>query len=115
MALIEATTTNSTLVGREQNPILELPRSRGGEVTRGEILHSILEQPELVQLVERVDAAAYRTFMLYSDLAPLWPAIYEVFPEYQLVLCDAATGRHVAHGNMAPSVDALPARIGFRR
>jgi GNAT superfamily N-acetyltransferase len=115
------------LVAPERNPIIDLPRSRRrrqgerhlvvvpeqrpellpqpvGEVTRSEILQSTAEQPELVQLVEQVDAAAFRTFMLYSDLGPLWSAVYEVFPEYQLVLRDAATGGHVAHGNMVPFV-----------
>ena len=58
MASIEATTTKGALAARERNPNMEHPRSRGGEVTRGEILQSISEQPELVELVEGVDAAA---------------------------------------------------------
>jgi GNAT superfamily N-acetyltransferase len=103
MAVIEVTTSSGALVAREQNP-MELPRSRGGGVTGSEVLHSVRERPGLVQLVKGVDAAAYRTFMLFSDLTPLWPAIYEEFPEYQLVLVDAGTGRHLAHGNMVPFV-----------
>jgi GNAT superfamily N-acetyltransferase len=102
MASIEATTTKGALAARERNPNIKHPRSRGGEVARGEILQSISEQPGLVELVEGVDAAAFPTFMLCSDLTPLWPAIYEVFSEYQLVLRDASTGRHLAHGNMVP-------------
>src|SRR2546423_7750536 len=74
------------------------------EVVGGEVLRSIAEQPELVQVVQGVDAVAYPAFMQHSDLTPLWPAIYEVFPEYQLVLSDSDTGRHIAHGNMVPFV-----------
>jgi hypothetical protein len=71
---------------------------------RGEVLQSISEQPELVQVVEGVDAVAYPTFMHHSDLTPLWPAIYESFSDHQLALTDGDTGRHLAHGNMVPFV-----------
>jgi hypothetical protein len=102
MASVEAAASKGAVVAKERNQNMELPPPRGGEVARGGILQSILEQPELLQIVKGVDAAAYPTFMLHSDLTPLWPAIYEVFPEYQLVLRDGGTGRHLAHGNMVP-------------
>jgi hypothetical protein len=78
--------------------------SHPGSVSRSEVLQSISEQPELVHVVEDVDEIAYPTFMQHSDVTPLWPAIYEVFSEYQLVLSDGDTGRHLAHGNMVPFV-----------
>jgi hypothetical protein len=64
--------------------------------------HSIAARPEQRAVVDRVDAEAYPEFMGHTDLAPWWPVIYGTFPEYQLILADAQTGRHLAHGNLLP-------------
>jgi hypothetical protein len=40
--------------------------------------------------------------MRFSDLARYWRVIYPTFPEYQLILTDATTGQHLAHGNLVP-------------
>jgi hypothetical protein len=63
---------------------------------------SLASRPELQATIERVDAATSPTFMQYADLAPWWPVVYGTFPEYQLVLADANSGQHFAHGNMLP-------------
>src|SRR5688500_16403573 len=75
-------------------------------------LHTIAARPEHRAVVEWVDAAAYPAFMRHTDLAPWWPIIYGTFPEYQLVLADALTGEHVAHGNLLPFAwDGTPAGL----
>jgi hypothetical protein len=55
-------------------------------------------------VVDAVDATAYPTFMQHTDLRAFWPLVYAAFPEYQLVLYDVVSGRHLAHGNMVPLV-----------
>jgi hypothetical protein len=64
--------------------------------------HSIAARPDQRAAIDWVDAAAYPAFMRHTDLAPGWPIIYGTFPEYQLILADAQTGRHLAHGNLLP-------------
>jgi hypothetical protein len=66
------------------------------------IFHSVAVRPDQQAVVERVDATAYPTFMRHTDLAPWWPVIYGTFPEYQVILADAETGQHLAHGNLLP-------------
>jgi GNAT superfamily N-acetyltransferase len=63
---------------------------------------TIAERPELRVRLRALDAVAFPAFMEWSDLAPLWPAIYERFADWQLVACDALTGDHLAHANAVP-------------
>lgn len=74
---------------------------------------SVVSNPALPVICQVVDAQAYPAFMQHTDLSPLWPRIYEAFAETQLVLLDARSGEHLAHGNMVPlawddSRDPLP-------
>src|SRR5687767_2264766 len=72
-------------------------------------IHTIAERPDLRPALERADEKAYPRFLLHSELTRLWPAVYEEFPEYQLVLCDEETGLPAAHGNSVPFVwDGTP-------
>jgi hypothetical protein len=61
-------------------------------------IYTIAERPDLRPALERTDEAAYPRFLLHSELAPLWPAVYEEFPEHQLVLYDEEAGLPVAYG-----------------
>jgi len=75
-------------------------------------IHSLVVRPEQRSVLERVDAAAYPTFMRHTGLAPWWPTIYATFPEFQLILADARTGQHIAHGNLLPFAwDGTPAGL----
>ena len=65
-------------------------------------LVTIAERPDLRPALEQADAAAYPEFLLHAELARLWPAVYDEFPEYQLALCDETTGAPLAHGNAVP-------------
>ena len=74
----------------------------------------IVDQPDWRSAIDLADRSAFPEFMAHTDLRPLWEAIYREFPEYQLMLSDGETGRHVAHGNLVPfswggMLDALPA------
>lgn len=87
--------------------------ARAHVVQRPYTFHSVAGRPDLRAVVERIDAAAYPAFMRHADLAPWWPVVYGTFPEYQLILADARTGQHLAHGNLLPfawdgTPDGLP-------
>ena len=76
-------------------------------------VQTIAERPELRDQLGRADAAAYPAFMLHTDLAELWPSVYDEFPDYQFVLHDEASEVVLAHGNSVPFVwderlDSLP-------
>ena len=66
--------------------------------------HSLADRPELRERCRLLDALAFPAFMELSDLAPLWPAVYEGFPDWQLAACDPLTGEHLAHANAVPFV-----------
>jgi hypothetical protein len=70
----------------------------------GRVIQTVAEHPGWRSLLEAVDAEAYPTFMQHTDLRSFWALVYAAFPEYQLVLVDERTGRHLAHGNMVPLV-----------
>ena len=78
------------------------PPARPHATSRPYTLITVAARPEQQAVLERVDATAYPAFMRHTDLAPWWPIIYGTFPEYQLILADARTGEHLAHGNMLP-------------
>jgi hypothetical protein len=72
------------------------------DVRQGRVFNSVAERPDFRQRIEQIDALAYPAFMRHTDLDPLWPAVYEVFPEYQLVMYDGDSGTHLGHGNVVP-------------
>jgi GNAT superfamily N-acetyltransferase len=65
-------------------------------------LVTIAERPALRPALEQADAAVYPEFLLHAELARLWPAVYDEFPEYQFALCDEGSGVPLAHGNAVP-------------
>ena len=85
-----------------RTPAPDVQQHRLLPASRPYTLSSIAARPEQRAIVDRIDAEAYPEFMGHTDLAPWWPIIYGTFPEYQLILADARTGRHLAHGNLLP-------------
>jgi hypothetical protein len=76
------------------------------------VFQTLADRPAWRAVLKQVDAAAYPVFMQHTDFAPLWPLVFAAFPEYQLILVDTHTGRHLAHGNMVPFAwDGTPAGL----
>jgi GNAT superfamily N-acetyltransferase len=65
-------------------------------------LVTIAERPDLRPALEQAGAGVHPEFLLHAELARLWPAVYEEFPEYQLALCDERSGAPFAHVNTVP-------------
>jgi len=95
-------TRERTAAQHDQRPVVSAAPARPRPVSRPYTFHTVASRPDQQAILERIDAAAYPAFMRHTDLAPWWPIIYGTFPEYQLILADAGTGQHVAHGNLLP-------------
>ena len=107
VCLFEAASPEAVMVANDRanipyERVVEAMALTAQDVGRRQAVHSVAERPDFRQLIQDVDVAAYPAFMLHTELEPLWPAVYHEFPEYQLVLHDALTDVHLAHGNVVP-------------
>lgn len=77
-------------------------------------IHTLTQQPEADPQIERLSDEAWPAFLLHGNIHH-WYLLFEMFPDYQLLLCDAA-GTLIAVGHTVPliwdgSVSDLPGTI----
>ncbi len=65
---------------------------------------TLAQQPELFDQVQTINREAWPMFMKQAGVSdPYWSTLLEMFPDYQIVICDH-DGRALAIGHMIPAV-----------
>jgi len=83
----------------------------------GPAVVSAQERPDLAERADEETAATHEEWQLHGDVTSrLWGSLYDVYPDFQLVLHDKANDVVLGEGNTIPciwdeTVDGLPAGI----
>ncbi len=65
-------------------------------------VHTLAQKPELEERIDQLSAKSWPAFLLHGDIRR-WYWLFELFPEYQLLLCNAA-GELMAVGHTVPLI-----------
>jgi hypothetical protein len=81
------------------------------------IVVTVAERPDLGERADEATAGTFPEWNLHGDvLGPLWGSLYDVYPDFQLVLWDEEHDEVLGEGNTIPctwdgTVQGLPASI----
>ncbi|MFN9646404.1 MAG: hypothetical protein ACK6BG_15090, partial [Cyanobacteriota bacterium] len=77
---------------------------------------SLDQRPDLSDAIEQLNTLSWPAFLLKSAPIKSWHLLFDIFAQFQLLLCDSSTDKLIAVGHIVPAnwdgnVSTLPTNI----